>query len=156
MKTKKVRWHTDKEENQIFLIFKEIQSGAVTKSYMRKGFLIYEEMRKYSTIYEEAVSHWLCNCSILNFLIYKENLIFFFIRAEAKATASYSRSLSEVFTDCTVVTTCLPRVSYMCVWWLWSAVGNKPSQYYTCSLTVCRSTHVSSKTSSLAVRTWKD
>jgi hypothetical protein len=57
MKTKKVRWHTDKEENQIFLIFKEIQSGAVTKSYMRKGFLIYEEMRKYSTIYEEAVSH---------------------------------------------------------------------------------------------------
>ncbi len=26
-------------------------------SYMRKGFLIYEEMRKYLTIYEEAVSH---------------------------------------------------------------------------------------------------
>jgi hypothetical protein len=31
-----------------FLIYKEIQSGAVAKSYMRKGFLIYEEMRKYS------------------------------------------------------------------------------------------------------------
>jgi hypothetical protein len=31
--------------------------GAVTKSYMRKGFLIYEEMRKYLTVYEEAVSH---------------------------------------------------------------------------------------------------
>ncbi len=31
-------------------------------SYMSKGFLIYEEMRKYFTIYEEAVSHkWLCN-----------------------------------------------------------------------------------------------
>jgi hypothetical protein len=30
-------------------------SGA--KSNMRKGFLIYEEMRKYITIYEEAVSH---------------------------------------------------------------------------------------------------
>ncbi len=29
--------------------------GAVAKSYMRKGFLIYEEMRKYLTIYEEAV-----------------------------------------------------------------------------------------------------
>jgi hypothetical protein len=42
---------------QIFLIFKEIQSGAVAKSYMRKGFLIYEEMRKYFPIYEEAVSH---------------------------------------------------------------------------------------------------
>jgi hypothetical protein len=25
--------------------------GAVTKSYMRKGFLIYEEMRKYLTIH---------------------------------------------------------------------------------------------------------
>ncbi len=48
---------TDKKENQIFLIYKEIQSGAVAKSYMRKGFLIYEEMRKYFPIYEEAVSH---------------------------------------------------------------------------------------------------
>ncbi len=37
-------------------------------------------MRKYFPKYEEAVSHtWLCNCSILNFLIYEENLIFFFI-----------------------------------------------------------------------------
>jgi hypothetical protein len=39
--------HTDKKENQIFLIYKEIQSGEVAKSYMRKSFLIYEEMRKY-------------------------------------------------------------------------------------------------------------
>jgi hypothetical protein len=39
--------YTDKKENQIFLIYKEIQSGAVAKSYMRRGFLIYEEMRKY-------------------------------------------------------------------------------------------------------------
>ncbi len=31
--------------------------GAVAKSYMKKGFLIYEEMRKYLVIYEEAVSH---------------------------------------------------------------------------------------------------
>jgi hypothetical protein len=38
-------------------MYKEIQSGAVAKSYMKKGFLIYEEMRKYLTIYEEAVSH---------------------------------------------------------------------------------------------------
>jgi hypothetical protein len=28
--------HTDKKENQIFLIYEEIQSGAVAKSYMRK------------------------------------------------------------------------------------------------------------------------
>jgi hypothetical protein len=37
---------TDKKENQIFLIYKEIQSGAVAKSYMRKSFLIYEEIKK--------------------------------------------------------------------------------------------------------------
>jgi hypothetical protein len=46
---------------------------------MRKGVLIYEEVRKYLAIYEKAFSHIrLCNCSILNFLIYeeyKENLI---------------------------------------------------------------------------------
>jgi hypothetical protein len=30
---------TDKKENKIFLIYREIQSGAVEKSYMRKGFL---------------------------------------------------------------------------------------------------------------------
>jgi hypothetical protein len=33
-------------------------------SYIRKPFLIYD---------------FACNCSILNFLIYEENLIFFFI-----------------------------------------------------------------------------
>ncbi len=49
--------HTDKKENEIFLIYMEIQMGLVAKSYMRKGFLIYEEMRKYLTIYYEAVSY---------------------------------------------------------------------------------------------------
>ncbi len=48
---------TGKKEKKIFLISQEIQSGAVEKSYMRKGFLIYEDMRKYFPIYEEAVSH---------------------------------------------------------------------------------------------------
>jgi hypothetical protein len=52
-----VRGCTDKKENQIFLIYKEIHSGAVAKSNMRKGFLIHEEMRKYFPLYEEAVSH---------------------------------------------------------------------------------------------------
>jgi hypothetical protein len=46
-----------KNKNKIFLIYRKIQSGAVAKSYMRKGSLIYEEMRKYFPIYEEAVSH---------------------------------------------------------------------------------------------------
>jgi hypothetical protein len=40
---------TDKK-NQIFIIYKEIESGAFALSYMRKGFLIYEKMRKYFPI----------------------------------------------------------------------------------------------------------
>jgi hypothetical protein len=34
-------------------------SGAVAKSYMRKGFLIYEEMCKYFPKCEEAISNLL-------------------------------------------------------------------------------------------------
>ncbi len=37
--------------------FRWIQMGSGAKSYIRKGFLIYEEMRKFFTMYEEAVSH---------------------------------------------------------------------------------------------------
>ncbi len=64
----------------------EIQMGAIAKSYMRKGFLINEEMRKYLVIYEEAVSHiWLCNRSLLDCLIYEENFVFFFISVGSSA-----------------------------------------------------------------------
>jgi hypothetical protein len=51
------RMISDKKKTNIFLIYKEIQMGSVAKLYMRRGFLLYEEMRKYLTIYEEAVSH---------------------------------------------------------------------------------------------------
>jgi hypothetical protein len=44
-----------KKEKELFLIYKDIRMGSVAKSYMRQGFLICEEMRKYLTIYEEAV-----------------------------------------------------------------------------------------------------
>jgi hypothetical protein len=33
--------YTDKKEKKIFLIYKEIQNGAVAKSYMTNGLLIY-------------------------------------------------------------------------------------------------------------------
>ncbi len=97
--------YTDKKENQIFLIYKDIQSGAVAKSYMRKGFLICEKMRKYFPIHEGAVSHIvLCNCSILNFLIYEENLIFFFISVYVHLSCSVqywgmsmNRVLSQIY-----------------------------------------------------------
>jgi hypothetical protein len=52
--------YTDnKKENKIFIIYlyKEIQMGSGAKSYIRKGFLIYEELRKLFPIFEEAVSH---------------------------------------------------------------------------------------------------
>jgi hypothetical protein len=49
--------YTDKKEKKIFHTYKEIKMGAVAKSYIRKGFLIYERMRKYLVMYEEAVCH---------------------------------------------------------------------------------------------------
>jgi hypothetical protein len=49
--------NTNKKENELFLIYKEIYMGSVSKSDMRKGFLIYEEMGKYLTTYEEAISY---------------------------------------------------------------------------------------------------
>ncbi len=59
-------------------MYKEIQMGSGTKSYMRKGFLIYEEMRKCLVISEEAVSHiWLCTRSLLDSLVYEENFLIF-------------------------------------------------------------------------------
>ncbi len=71
-----IKMYTDKN----FLKYKEIQSLAVAKSYMREGFLLSEEMRKYFPIYEEeAVSHIrLCNCSILNSL-YSRKILFSFL-----------------------------------------------------------------------------
>ncbi len=47
-----IKFYTDKKEKKISLIYKEIQSGAVAKSYVRKGFLIYEEMRRPLVIYD--------------------------------------------------------------------------------------------------------
>jgi hypothetical protein len=45
--TRNFQLYTDKKENKTFLIYREIQMGSGAKSYMRKGFLIYEEMHKY-------------------------------------------------------------------------------------------------------------
>jgi hypothetical protein len=55
----------NENEMKIFLIYyKEIQNGAVAKSYVRKGFIICEEMRKYCilpymlVIYDFATAPW--------------------------------------------------------------------------------------------------
>jgi hypothetical protein len=43
--------YTDKKENQILLIYQEIQNGAVAKSHVTKGLLIYGEVFAYFLIY---------------------------------------------------------------------------------------------------------
>jgi hypothetical protein len=48
--------------------------GSGAKSYIKKGFLIYEEMFKYLTIHEEVIHS--------EFDIYEENFISFFISAK--------------------------------------------------------------------------
>jgi hypothetical protein len=61
------RRYTDKKENEIFSSFIRKFRWERWQSHicMRKGFLLYE-----------AVSHILvCNCSILDFLIYEENSV---------------------------------------------------------------------------------
>jgi hypothetical protein len=49
--------YTDKKEYQIFLMYKKIQNGAVAKSYMTYGLLIYGEIFAHFLIYEEALPH---------------------------------------------------------------------------------------------------
>jgi hypothetical protein len=39
--------YTDKKENKIFLLYREIQMESGAKSYMRKGFLIYKIFSPY-------------------------------------------------------------------------------------------------------------
>jgi hypothetical protein len=86
---------TDEKENQIFLIYKEIQKGLVAKSYMTNGLLIFGYIFARYLIYDFAPDPiwisiymrkisfffhlWLCNRSHLNFHIYEKNLIFLFI-----------------------------------------------------------------------------
>jgi hypothetical protein len=55
--------YTDNTENQIFFIYKEILNGAVAKSYMTNGLLIYGEkfcispyIRKPFLIYDFATA----------------------------------------------------------------------------------------------------
>jgi hypothetical protein len=73
-------WYTDEKEKKIFLIYKEIQNGAVAKSYMRKGFLIYKEMRKCLLILYLRRPLFIYDFAIAPFRIslYEENMIFFF------------------------------------------------------------------------------
>jgi hypothetical protein len=72
--------HTDKKEKKIFLIYKEIQRDRVqshiwlsASSFMVKYLHIFSYIRKPFLIYDFASE------SHLNFLIYEENFLLFFI-----------------------------------------------------------------------------
>ncbi len=66
--------------------------GAVAKSYLYgKGLLIYEEIRKYLVIYEEAVSHigmTLQPLPLLDFLIYEKKFSCLFYECSCVGVAS--------------------------------------------------------------------
>ncbi len=46
-----------KEKIKFSSYIRKFRNGAVAKSYMREGFLIYDEIRKYLTINEEATTY---------------------------------------------------------------------------------------------------
>jgi hypothetical protein len=72
-----------KKKINFFPKYKEIHSGAVAKSYMSKGFPIYQEMGKYFPIYKEAVSYMYMTLQLLHseFPYIWGNFDFFFISA---------------------------------------------------------------------------
>jgi hypothetical protein len=65
-------WFTDKKESKIFLIYKEIQSGAVAKSYMTNCLLIHiwGNICAFPHILGSPSSYMTLQCSTLKFLIY--------------------------------------------------------------------------------------
>ena len=61
---------------------------------MRKGFLMYEEKRKYLVIYEKAVIvTYDCATAPSDFLIREENLVFFFISVTEAENSSRPRKI---------------------------------------------------------------
>jgi hypothetical protein len=87
--------HTDKKENHIFLIYKEIQSGAVAKSYMTNGLLIYGEIFAHFpyTVLGSPSSYMTLQLLHSEFpYIFEDNLIFFFISAQYSHKISLAKS----------------------------------------------------------------
>jgi hypothetical protein len=77
----KKRVYTDKKENRIFLIHKKIQSGAVAKSYMTNGLLIWGNICAFPHILGNPSSYMILQLlhSEIPYTVYEENFLFFFI-----------------------------------------------------------------------------
>ncbi len=69
--------YTEKKENQIFLICEQIQNGAVAKSYMTNGLLIYGEIFAHFLHILGSPSSYMT--APLWISLHMRNLIFFFI-----------------------------------------------------------------------------
>jgi hypothetical protein len=91
---------TDKKENEIFLIYKEIQNGTIANSFMTNGLLILMGNNC-------AFSHILgspSSCMTLQLLhsefphIYEKKCIFFFISESANSCADSPRA--DSFKEC--------------------------------------------------------
>jgi hypothetical protein len=71
--------HTDKKEKKIFLIYKEIQMGAIAKSYVCGEGVPNYSMRKCANIYSYMRRPLaICNRSLLDFLYMRQIFFFFF------------------------------------------------------------------------------
>jgi hypothetical protein len=89
-----LRLYTDKKEKKIFLVYTEIQKKSVAKPYMTNGLLIYGSLFSHFLIYSEALPHLrLCNPSHLNFRLYEENFLFFFIKVDVQILDKLSTAL---------------------------------------------------------------
>jgi hypothetical protein len=70
--------------------------GSGAKLYMRKGLLIYEEMRKFFPIYEEGVCHT-CPCTLL-ISLYMRKIIFSFLSVYRRFIKSRDFPISPIHT----------------------------------------------------------
>ncbi len=73
------RDYTDKNENQSFLIYKEIHNGVVAKSCMTKGPHIWENICEFPHILGNPSSYMTLQLLHSKFLIYEENFLISFI-----------------------------------------------------------------------------
>ncbi len=74
-----VHKYTDKKENKIFLVYKEIKRDQGAKSYMTNGLTSYIGKNfRISSCIRKSYLIFFCTRSHLNFLIYEENFVFFF------------------------------------------------------------------------------
>ncbi len=89
-----------------------LEMGAVAKSYYEEGLPnIWGNAQIFSHIWG---SSWLCNCSLLDFLIYEENFVFFFI--------------------CVLILCALQRKSHLCIPFLGILRGLSPNFHINVSV----------------------